>query len=119
MRRGPGGGLFVFEPSAGAVTEIVAIYLARRGMRLPDLAELRTGVEVALAGLAADRIDGDGIAAIGAAIARERAAPLAERTEAAHDVHAAFAGAAGNRALELVALVLIRLGRLHQIDRLA
>ena len=30
-----------------------------------------------------------------------------------------MAGAAGNRVLELVALVLIRLSRLHQIERLA
>ncbi len=30
-----------------------------------------------------------------------------------------MAAAAGNRVLELVALVLIRLGRLHQIERLA
>ena len=62
MRRGPGGGLFVFEPSAGAVTEIAAIYLARRGMRPASLGELRTGVEVALAGLAAERIDNAGVA---------------------------------------------------------
>src|SRR5262245_31065883 len=45
MRRGPGGGLFVFEPSASAVTEIAAIYLARRGIRPDSLAESRMGVE--------------------------------------------------------------------------
>ena len=32
MRRGPGGGLFVVAPSADAVTEVAAIYLARRAM---------------------------------------------------------------------------------------
>jgi DNA-binding FadR family transcriptional regulator len=73
MRRGPGGGLFVFEPSAAAVTEIVAIYLARRGMRVADLAELRTGVETAIAGLAAARIDKDGVAALRDALEREAA----------------------------------------------
>jgi DNA-binding FadR family transcriptional regulator len=114
MRRGPGGGLFVFEPSAGAVTEIAAIYLARRGMRLADLAELRTGVEVALAGLAAERLDPAGTALLGDAIARGQ-----EQNDAELDLHAAVAGAAGNRVLELVALVLIRLSRLHRIDRLA
>ena len=36
-----------------------------------------------------------------------------------HDLHAAVATAAHNRALHLVALVLIRLSRLHQIERLA
>ena len=114
MRRGPGGGLFVFEPSAGAVTEIAAIYLARRGMRLADLAELRTGVEVALAGLAAERLDPAGTALLGDAIGREQ-----EQNGAERDLHAAVAGAAGNRVLELVALVLIRLSRLHRTDRLA
>ena len=114
MRRGPGGGLFVFEPSAGAVTEIAAIYLARRGMRLADLAELRTGVEVALAGLAAERLDPAGTALLGDAIGREQ-----EQNGAELDLHAAVAGAAGNRVLELVALVLIRLSRLHRTDRLA
>ena len=57
---GPGGGLFVIAPSADAVTEIAAIYLARRGMQLGDLAEMRTGVEVAIAELAAERIDDAG-----------------------------------------------------------
>jgi len=36
-----------------------------------------------------------------------------------HDLHAAVAAAAHNRVLQLVALVLIRLSRLHQIERLA
>jgi DNA-binding FadR family transcriptional regulator len=119
MRRGPGGGLFVFEPSAVAVTEIVAIYLARRGMRLSDLAELRTGVEVALAGLAASRADAQGISAMREALGAEGADPAGVYSEAIHGLHAAVAGAAGNRVLELVALVLIRLSRLHQIERLA
>ncbi len=117
MRRGPGGGLFVFEPTADAVTEIAAIYLARRGMRRADLAELRTGVEVALAGLAAERADAAGTAGITAAIG---AAGIAEAERpAARDLHAAIAGAAGNRVLELVALVLIRLSRLGEAERLA
>lgn len=119
MRRGPGGGLFVFEPSAGAVTEIAAIYLARRGTRLSHLAELRTGVEVALAALAAARIDDVGTARIRGAVEREKASSDAEQAELVHDLHAAVAGAAQNRVLELVALVLIRLSRLYQVERLA
>jgi DNA-binding FadR family transcriptional regulator len=117
MRRGPGGGLFVFEPSADAVTEIAAIYLARRGMRRADLAELRTGVEVALAGLAAERADAAGMAGIAAAAGGAGTAE-AERP-AAYDLHAAIAGAARNRVLELVALVLIRLSRLADAEPLA
>jgi len=119
MRRGPGGGLFVFEPSASAVTEMVAIYLARRGMRLADLAELRTGVEVAIAGLAASRIDRDGAARLHEALEREAASPDDDQADVVHDVHVAVAGAAHSRVLELIALVLIRLSRLYEIERLA
>jgi DNA-binding FadR family transcriptional regulator len=119
MRRGPGGGLFVLAPSADAVTEVAAIYLARRGMRLDELAEMRTGVEVAITDLAAERIDDAGIAGLHNALTREENATDAERVEAVHDLHAAVAAAAQNRVLYLVALVLIRLSRLHQIERLA
>ena len=119
MRRGPGGGLFVVAPSANAVTEVAAIYLARRGMKLGELAELRTGVEVAIADLAAERIDDEGAVGLQEALLREEHATEAERAEAVHDLHAAVAAAAQNRVLQLVALVLIRLSRLHQIERLA
>jgi DNA-binding FadR family transcriptional regulator len=43
----------------------------------------------------------------------------AERLEAEDDLHAAVAAAAQNSVLYLVALVLIRLSRLHQSERLA
>jgi DNA-binding FadR family transcriptional regulator len=119
MRRGPGGGLFVMAPSADAVTEVAAIYLARRGMQLVDLAELRTRVEVAITDLAAARIDDDGMAALREALSHEANATDSELVEAVHDLHAAVAQAAQNRVLLLVALVLIRLSRLHQIERLA
>jgi DNA-binding FadR family transcriptional regulator len=119
MRRGPGGGLFVIEPTTNAVTEMAAIYLARRGMKLAELAEMRTGIEVGIADLAAQRIDEEGREALQEALGREEDASDVERVEAFHDLHAAIAGAAQNRALQLVALVLIRLSRLHQIERLA
>lgn len=119
MRRGPGGGLFVVAPSAHAVTEVAAIYLARRGMKLAELAELRMGVELATTRLAAARVDEEGVVALHEALAREETASDVERAGAMHDVHAAVALVARNRALHLVALVLIRLSRLHQIERLA
>lgn len=119
MRRGPGGGLFVFEPSAAAVSDVAAIYLARHGMRLSDLAEVRTGVEVAIAGLAAARMDDDGVMAIKEALDREAKTPEAEQPDVVHDLHAAVAAAAGNRVLELIALVFIRLSLIYQIERLA
>jgi DNA-binding FadR family transcriptional regulator len=119
MRRGPGGGLFVMAPSANAVTEVAAIYLARRGMKLAELAELRTGVEVAIADLAAERVDEESAVGLQEALLREEGATEAERAESVHDLHAAVAAAAQNRVLSLVALVLIRLSRLQQIERLA
>ena len=105
--------------SAHAVTEITAIYLARRGMTLGDLAELRTGVEVAITDLAAARVDEEGTAALRDALTREEHASDGELVEAVHDLHAAVAEVAHNRVLLLVAQVLIRLSRLHQIERLA
>jgi len=119
MRRGPGGGLFVFEPATAAVTDVAAIYLARRGMRLSHMAEVRSGVEEAIAGLAAASLDADGVAAIREALAHEARTPDEDHPDAAHDLHAAVAGAAGNRVLELIALVFIRLSRIYQIERLA
>ena len=88
-------------------------------MQLADLAELRMGVEVAIADLAAARIDDVGTAGLDEALAREANATDAQRVEAVHDLHAAVAAAAQNRVLHLVALVLIRLSRLYQIERLA
>lgn len=111
MRRGPGGGLFVLAPSEDAVTDIVAIYLGRRNVGPDELAEVRTGVEVAIADLAAGRIDEAGIADLHDALHREENATDAERVEAAYDLHAAVAAAAQNSVLDLVALTLLRLSR--------
>jgi DNA-binding FadR family transcriptional regulator len=76
-------------------------------------------VELALTELAATRVDAAGVAVLHEALEREQAAGDGEWAEAMHDVHAAVAQVAGNRALQLAALVLIRLSRLHQIERLA
>jgi DNA-binding FadR family transcriptional regulator len=117
MRRGPGGGLFVSEPDAAAVTDIAAIYLARQGMQRAELAELRIDIEEAIVDLAADRIDAYGVDLINEALVREATSSENQRIAVVHDVHVAVAAAAQNRVLELVALVLIRLSRLHQFER--
>ena len=52
MRRGPGGGLFVSAPSVRGVSDVVAVYLARRDISMTDLVELRIRVELALVELA-------------------------------------------------------------------
>jgi DNA-binding FadR family transcriptional regulator len=119
MRRGPRGGLFVVEPSAAPVIDMVAVYLARRGLRLADFIELRIELELALVDLAVERIDADGTARLDDALSRELDARDADMAEAVHDLHAVTAAIARNRVLELVSLVLIRLSRLHHIEKLA
>ncbi|HVX16524.1 MAG TPA: FCD domain-containing protein [Acidimicrobiales bacterium] len=113
MRRGPGGGLFVAEPNPFAVTDVAAIYLARHGMQLDDLSELRTAVEASLAEMAATRAGDGKVEALEEALHRETGG----NPDDVHDVHTVVASMAGNRALELVALVLIRLSRIRQIER--
>ena len=88
-------------------------------MRLDELAEMRTGVEVAITDLAAERIDEVGIAGLHEALTREENATDADQLKEADDLHVAVAAAAQNQVLELVTLVLIRLSRLHQVERLA
>ncbi len=58
MRRGPGGGLFASQPGADAVTDIAAIYLARRDASCGELAQVSAALQAAVAempGLAAGR----------------------------------------------------------------
>jgi len=119
MRRGPGGGLFVVPPDTGAVTDVVAIHLVRKGMDVADLADLRTRLELELVDLAVANMDDTAADRLRTAIGRERDASDAEFAEAGHDMHAVLAEIAGNRALELVALVLVRLTRLHQVEVLS
>ncbi len=119
MRRGPGGGFFVAPPDVAAVTNVVGLYLARRGMSIADLADLRTRLELVLIGLAAPRIDDEAAARLRESLEHERNASDEEFADAVHDLHAAIAAIAGNRALELVTLVLIRITRLYQLQELS
>jgi DNA-binding FadR family transcriptional regulator len=75
-------------------------------------------VEVALAGLAAERIDPAGVALLHEAVGQEQAGDVDEQYDSAGDLHAALALAARSRVLELVALVLVRLSRLGGIEQL-
>jgi DNA-binding FadR family transcriptional regulator len=116
MRRGPGGGLFVAVPSVRGVSEVVAVYLTRRGISMADLVELRIRVELALVDLAIEREDVDRETDLQLALRHEETMSMADFADDGHNLHAVIASLAGNRVLELVALVLIRLMRLHQIE---
>jgi DNA-binding FadR family transcriptional regulator len=119
MRRGPGGGLFVSAPSVRGVSDVVAVYLARRDLSVADLVELRIRVELAEVELAIDRTGGVGLSELHGALQNEDKLSLGEFADGGHDLHAVIAGLAGNRALELVSLVLVRLMRLHQVEEVS
>jgi len=76
-------------------------------------------LSIALAGLAADRADSAGADRLHDALETEKTSSEAEQADAVHDLHAAVAGAASSRVLELVALVLIRLSKLHLAEYFA
>jgi DNA-binding FadR family transcriptional regulator len=114
MRRGPGGGLFVTEPSAAAITDAAAVYLEQRGLDVAHLSEIRLGLELALVDLTISRLTEASLGRLHASLAVEGATPDAGFSEVVHNLHAAIAASAGNRVLELFAAVLVRLTRLHQ-----
>jgi DNA-binding FadR family transcriptional regulator len=117
MRRGPGGGLFVSAPDVRGVSDVVAVYLARRDISMVGLVELRIRVELALVDLAVSRTGGaESEAELHDALEQERQLSITEFADGGHDLHAVIARMAGNRALELVLLVLLRLMRLHQVE---
>ncbi len=119
MRRGPGGGLFVSPPNVQAVTDVVALYLERHGIEASQVFELRMGVELASVDLVVTHMDDDRRVRLRAALDDEINAADDEFTVAAHDLHAVIAAASGNRVLELVTVVLIRLCRLHEVGELS
>ena len=117
MRRGPGGGLYVVAPSVAAVADVAAVYLKRRRVNVSHFAEVREGVELALADLVIRRRTREADDVLRAALVAEEHATDDEMVEAVHDLHAAIASLGGNRALELVARVLIRVTRLREAER--
>src|SRR5580692_12021368 len=63
-RRGPGGGLVITEPTIGAVTEAVVLYLHRVDARLDEIFEARIILEEIACQLAAERTDEADLAAL-------------------------------------------------------
>jgi DNA-binding FadR family transcriptional regulator len=117
MRRGPGGGLFVVSPSVAPVADGAAVYLKRRGVQVAHFGEVRVGVELALGDLVIDGRNAGVEATLRASLAAEENATDAQMVEMVHDLHASIASLSGNRALELIGRVLIRLTRLQEAER--
>ena len=109
MRRGPNGGLFVTPPNAAAITEIAEIYLRRRGVNFDQLAEVRDGVEVAILERVSKRLGPAEAESIRTMLDVEARNGPARAFAEGHDLHAVLASLAGNRTLELVHRVLLRL----------
>ena len=119
MWRGRGGGLFVSAPSVDAVSDVVAVYLERRGSEPARLAEVRVGVDLAIVDLVIDRLDSAAVEALRAALAADAHAADEELAASGYAFHAVLAALSGNRALELIARILIRLSRVHTGPRLS
>ena len=63
-RRGPGGGLVITEPTVGAVSDAVVLYLHRVGATLDEICETRIILEEMACELAAERTDEADLAAL-------------------------------------------------------
>ena len=59
MRRGPGGGLVVTEPTVDAIIDAAVLYLHRANTRLDEVFEARIVLEEVTAELAAERLAGE------------------------------------------------------------
>jgi DNA-binding FadR family transcriptional regulator len=106
MRRGPNGGLFVMAPDAGPAARAMVIYLEYVGTSVDDLLEGRRLLEPLAAGLAAQRVDEDGIALIRRTVEEEAGDPGTEPPEALHVV---LGELSANPVLRLFIDVLVRL----------
>lgn len=115
-RRGPGGGLFVAEPDISALVDIITIYLRRYGIKVRHIIELRTGLELAVVErvAAAMRDGGDAARAMTETLEEALRAECDHGMEPAfghgEDFHSVLGELAGNRALQLVHSVTMRLG---------
>lgn len=111
-RRGPGGGLFVTEPDISALTDIITIYLRRSGVKPRHIGELRTGLELAVVERAAANLEtnDNSAALIAQALVAESEQGMALAFSNGQDFHSTLAKLTGNRALQLVHRVAMRLG---------
>src|SRR5580658_797594 len=96
-RRGPGGGLVITEPTVGAVSDAVVLYLHRVDARLDEIFEARIVLEGLACQLAAERTDEHDLEALRAFAERAPVGPEADPRE----LHMLIAGISRNAGLEL------------------
>jgi DNA-binding FadR family transcriptional regulator len=105
MRRGPGGGLVVTEPTVDAIIDAAVLYLHRVNTRLDEVFEGRIVLEVIAAELATERLTGEdayGLRTLEEAEVRDHRA-----------LHARLAAITRNPALELFVDILNRVAFLY------
>jgi DNA-binding FadR family transcriptional regulator len=112
MRRGPGGGLVVEEPSVDAVISAMALYLLRVDATLDEVFDTRLVLEEIVAEAASERIDDDDVAAIHAVLAAEADTPGHDQRE----LHNQLAKATGNPVLDLFVETLNRVAQFYYND---
>lgn len=113
MRRGPGGGLVVVEPSVDSVIDAVVVYLCRADAQLDDVFDARIILEEMVAELAPARLEEDDLVALRTLVEREgRGEVLDHRV-----MHRLLASVTGNPALDLFVDILNRVTVLYVGDR--
>ena len=105
MRRGPGGGLVVTEPTVDAIIDAAVLYLHRASTRLDEVFEARIVLEVIAAELATERLTEEDAASL-------RALEEAEVRDH-RALHARLAAITLNPALELFVDILNRVAFLY------
>jgi DNA-binding FadR family transcriptional regulator len=98
-KRGPGGGILVCAPDSAAIVRSARILLEYEGVTPANLSEARSVIEVAAAGLAAERGGPDMEARLNEALEREGRSGDAAVSFGA--LHHAIAEATGNKLLPL------------------
>lgn len=113
MRRGPGGGLFVTAPGAEATTEAIAVHVERHRITPSQLFEVRRAIELAVLDRVLEHPDPEVVVRLRDALMAEQEATRSEFVGVGHDLHEVLAELSGNRVLQLLTQVLVRLSRLR------
>jgi DNA-binding FadR family transcriptional regulator len=113
MRRGPGGGLFVTAPGVEATTEAIAMHVERHRITPSQLFEVRSAIELAVLDRVLEHPDQGIVIRLDEALQAEQSATRSEFVDVGHDLHEVLAQLSGNRVLELLTQVLVRLSRVR------
>src|SRR5262245_51089583 len=112
MRRGPGGGLVVTEPSIEAIIDATLLYLRRVDARLDEVFEARVILEELVVGRVVDRLTDEDLARLRELVAQEHTGDVRDR----RTLHSALAAATRNPAFELFVDLLNQMTLLYMTD---